>query len=635
MTPEERQAALLDAYLDALQADRNALPPPDLEPQMASQARMMIAALSTADLSSAQTSRMWAQVRTQVSKQAPANGRTVAPDFKPTEEEMMTSQPATRQQRRHAITLFSWGVAAAVTLVTLAIIALVSNRPPQPQLGAPLLQESASPSPFPTPTMSVPTATLNLPTPTMSLMAAFNWPSSRTMNVLILGIDQRGDEQGPFRTDTVIVANIDPISKAISLLSIPRDLWVNIPGYQQGRMNTANFIGDQAGYPGGGPALAMSAIQATLGIPIDRYVRLNFDVFTSLVNALAPEGVEVCPEQAIDDPNYPDDAYGTIALHFDAGCQRLDAERLLQYSRTRATEGGDFDRAARQQEVLQAIYDTLATEIGNAWPGLMIMQIPDLWDELMHSFDTNFTLDELIGLASIIEQIPQENIHSAVLDERYVQPGVTDDGASVLVLQPEPFIELRAQIFPAAAFYPEIEPLGVATLEIPEQPPQAILYALDGSTFQADSGDQIRRPLSSITLYSGEVIPAPDATPVDGWIQIERYNRASRWVPANQVEIVPLDLTSPEELRGLCVVQGSQGNGYDLRTMADQAAQFIGHVNYPNRMQVLGHMLGSDGAIWYLVEGDSGGIRIRGWAPAALFIAEDESCPPGAGSFMQ
>ncbi len=98
----------------------------------------------------------------------------------------------------------------------------------------------------------------------------------------------------------------------------------------------------------------------TLGIPIDKYVLINFDVFTTVVNLIAPNGVEVCPTQEIDDPNYPDAGYGFIHVHFNAGCQRLDAEHLLQYARTRHTQNSDFDRAMRQQEVIKAVRDEVA-----------------------------------------------------------------------------------------------------------------------------------------------------------------------------------------------------------------------------------------------------------------------------------
>ena len=96
---------------------------------------------------------------------------------------------------------------------------------------------------------------------------------TRTVTVLVMGIDQRRNaaEQGPYRTDTMIVFSLDPLTRRAAMLSIPRDLWVTIPDYGAGRtsnrINTANMFGDAYGYPGGGPALAMNTVQLNLGIP--------------------------------------------------------------------------------------------------------------------------------------------------------------------------------------------------------------------------------------------------------------------------------------------------------------------------------------------------------------------------------
>src|SRR5690606_30867627 len=118
------------------------------------------------------------------------------------------------------------------------------------------------------------------------------------------------------------------------------------------------------------------------------------------------------------DPAYPDAGYGTIHVHFDPGCQMLDAEHLLQYARTRHTEGSDFDRARRQQEVLKAMQAQLVSlgGIGN-----FITQAPALWDELTGSFNTNLSLEQIISLGSLIQSIPRENIQTGVIDNLYVQ----------------------------------------------------------------------------------------------------------------------------------------------------------------------------------------------------------------------
>ncbi len=90
------------------------------------------------------------------------------------------------------------------------------------------------------------------------------WEGTERVNVLVMGIDQREQEQGPWRTDTMLVLTIDPVTLTGGMLSIPRDLWVPIPGYEEGRINTAHYLGDVYDYPGGGPALAAKTVQVDL-----------------------------------------------------------------------------------------------------------------------------------------------------------------------------------------------------------------------------------------------------------------------------------------------------------------------------------------------------------------------------------
>lgn len=273
------------------------------------------------------------------------------------------------------------------------------------------------------------------PAPTIDPLKDYQWNDPRQVRILLLGIDQRRgfneEDDKYFRTDTMMVVNIDPVRKTVGILSIPRDLWVDIPdGGPPGRINTANSRGDSGGYPGGGPALAVQTVQSNLGLRVDNYLLVNFDVFTTVVNTLAPNGVEICVRETIDDPKYPDAGYGTIHVHFDTGCQALDAERLLQYARTRATQGSDFDRARRQQEVLKAVQSQFVSlgGIGN-----FIAQAPALWNELTDSFRTNLTLEQIISLGTLVQSIPRENIHTGVIDNLYVQFAKTAQGDDILI----------------------------------------------------------------------------------------------------------------------------------------------------------------------------------------------------------
>lgn len=306
---------------------------------------------------------------------------------------------------------------------------------------APAVIQAATPAPGET----VVTPTVG-PTATLDPAADYTWDDPRRFTVLLMGIDQRKavEEKGPFRTDTMIVISVDPVRKTAGVLSIPRDLWVKIPGYNQGRINTANSLGDSNAYPGGGPALAAETVRQNLGISIDKYIRINFDVFTAVVNTLAPDGVEICVPEVIDDPNYPDAGYGFIHVHFDAGCQVLDAEKLLQYARTRNTNASDFDRARRQQQVLQAMREKVLSVGGIT---NFIGQAPALWQELSDSFVTNLTLDEIISLGTLVQEIPREKIQFGVIDNLYVDLATTNTGDQVLIPRTGAIRFLIQQVF--------------------------------------------------------------------------------------------------------------------------------------------------------------------------------------------
>lgn len=261
------------------------------------------------------------------------------------------------------------------------------------------------------------------------------WEDPRRITVLLMGIDQRsaveGEEDGPFRTDTMIVVQIDPVRERIGVLSIPRDLWVDIPGFQAGRITTANYLGDGAELPQGGPGLAMETVRRNLGVSVDHYIRINFNVFTSIVDTIAPDGVEVCVDEQIIDENYPDEGYGTIRVQFDPGCEDMNAERLLQYARTRATEGSDFDRNQRQQQVLQAVQREVLSAGGIL---NFIGAIPTLYDDLRVNYVTSLDLDDILSLARLVSGISQDAISFGAIGIDDVTFDNTADGSQQILL---------------------------------------------------------------------------------------------------------------------------------------------------------------------------------------------------------
>jgi LCP family protein required for cell wall assembly len=256
--------------------------------------------------------------------------------------------------------------------------------------------------------------------------------SGGKINILLMGIDQRRYEEGPWRTDTMILITIDPITKRAALLSIPRDLWVEIPDYSAyDRINTAHFRGDADQYPGGGgPALAMKTVQANFGVPVNYFVRVNFYAFISLINQIGCVPIHV--DQAIDDPTYPaSEGSGYDPFHIEAGDYCMDGETLLKYARTRATFGSDFDRAARQQQVIEAVREHILST--GQLPNL-ITQAPALYTTVADGVATNLTLQQIAELALLGSEIPRDKICSMVITGEYIQSLETlADNSQVLI----------------------------------------------------------------------------------------------------------------------------------------------------------------------------------------------------------
>lgn len=373
------------------------------------------------------------------------------------------------------------------------------------------------------------------PTATLDPLAVYTWDDPRRVNILLLGIDQRGGviEEGGYRTDTIMVVSIDPVRKTVGMLSIPRDLWVAIPGFQYGRINTANALGDDNAYPGGGPALAARTVTENLGISIDNTIRINFDVFTSVVNLVAPTGVEVCPTEIIDDPDYPDAGYGTIYVHFDPGCQRLDAERLLQYARTRATEGSDFDRARRQQEVIKAVREEVLSAGGVI---NFITRIPDLWSELSSSYQTDLTLEEVISLGVLAQDIETADIHTGVIDNLYVNLTTTATGDQVLTPRYGAIRTLIQQVFEPQ------EELTLSELRTRAEGEAATIVVFNNTSVTGLAG-QTRDWLTSqgVTITNVGNTSTPDGAPTTirvyrDAIWTGRYLAALMGLPPEQVQ---------------------------------------------------------------------------------------------------
>jgi len=262
-----------------------------------------------------------------------------------------------------------------------------------------------------TPTLQDPLATgviTNTQIPE-STPAPVVWDGASRVTVLVMGLDYRDWErnEGPPRTDTMILFTIDPLTKTAGMLNVPRDLWVNIPGFDYAKINTAYPLGVAWQYPdGGGPGLAMATLEGLLGVPIDYYAIIDFLAFERFINEIGGVEIDVPAEIKVD----PIGPGNTVILQ--PGKQTLDGPVSLAYARARYTEGGDFDRAGRQQQVVLAIRNKIISL--NMLPTLAA-KAPTLYNDLSSGIKTNLTLEQAISLAWLALDVGDENIKRGVI----------------------------------------------------------------------------------------------------------------------------------------------------------------------------------------------------------------------------
>lgn len=230
------------------------------------------------------------------------------------------------------------------------------------------------------------------------------------VNILLLGIDQRPNEPGPSRSDTIILVSIDPANDTAAMLSIPRDLWVMIPGYGESRINVAHFVGDSQHRPGGGVGLAKETVSQVLGVPVHYYVAVDFVGFERLIDAIGGVAIHVNPPVA----------------SFAAGSQHMDGATALRFARTRS-QGSDFDRVARQQQLLMAAADRVRSQDIPLSAAMRILRLAD------DTVRTDLSLQEMLALASIARRIDQGDIRRAMIDSSMTTMVVTPQGWMVEV----------------------------------------------------------------------------------------------------------------------------------------------------------------------------------------------------------
>ncbi len=327
------------------------------------------------------------------------------------------------------------------------------------------------------------------------------WDGASRVTVLVMGLDYNDWRagEGPPRTDTMILLTVDPLSNTAGMLSIPRDLWVSIPGFDYGKINTAYQLGESFKVPGGGPALAMSTVEHLIGVPIQYYAQIDFNVFVQFIDEI--HGVKFTVPEEIYVDIYDDDK-GKIRIK--PGLQVLPGAHALAYARARNTEGADFDRAQRQQQVIMAIRarvmepKTLAELIQNA---------PTLYNQFSSGINTNLNLDEVMKLGWLVMQIPYNQIYKGIISEKQINFGKSPDGLDVLKPLPDQIRLLRDEIFaPSGSISPIISSDEDPQTLMAEEAAQIII--LNG-TFTVGLASQTSEYLQSL---GADVIGTNDAS---------------------------------------------------------------------------------------------------------------------------
>jgi len=279
--------------------------------------------------------------------------------------------------------------------------------------------------------------------------------SGPRINILLLGSDTdekftNADGSHTYLAQSDIVVTIDPATKSVGMLSIPRDFWIPIPGGGMHKLDEAYALGGTAigsgAYSPGGVALSRLTIFQDFGIPINYYAWVGLDGFVKVINTVG--GVDVDVLHPITDDNYPDDVgnktgdiFAYKRLYIPPGPQHLSGPEALEYVRSRHADlVGDFGRSARQQQVLSA----LKTKLNN--PDI-VGKLPEIATDLNGYVKTDMQLTDVFKLMNFARSLNTNSINRVILGPTYSADGTTPDGQSVVFPDCGKIVPVIAQMF--------------------------------------------------------------------------------------------------------------------------------------------------------------------------------------------
>ena len=268
-------------------------------------------------------------------------------------------------------------------------------------------------------------------------------------NVLILGLDRRSYDKTGGLTDTMLVLSVGKDDSSIVMISLPRDLWVKAPSGTYSKINAVYAIN--------GRDEAVEVVEDVLGFPIHYYAVVDFKAFEKVIDILG--GIEVDVEKSFDDYYYPVEGMESAEpeelrykhLHFDAGLQKMDSPTALEFSRSRKgsnDEGTDFARAKRQQRVIKAIWDKVASLETLGSPS----KVKELYDTYKDYVETNVGLGEAQRLYEVGRSVGFNKIKSFVLDDRSTE----DNGGLLYVPEDRSLYGGAYVLIPKAGDYSQI-----------------------------------------------------------------------------------------------------------------------------------------------------------------------------------
>jgi LCP family protein required for cell wall assembly len=373
--------------------------------------------------------------------------------------------------------------------------------------------------------------------------AAFpDWGKQERVNILLLGLDTR--VPGDSRSDTMILVSVDPAAKTATLISIPRDLWITIPGFGENRINAAYQFGETNKVAGGGPGLAMQTVEQNFGVPVHYFAQVDFEGFRGIVDALG--GVTVDVQRPLIDNEYPSETGSAYQrIYIPMGLQHMDGRTALQYVRSRHADS-DLGRNERQQGMLLALREQ-GTQIS------VLGKIDAVLGQLKGAVRTDLSFTQVGSLAKLAQGIPRDKVQQLSIGDEMVSDQ-NMNGADVLVPRWEVIRPAIQAITGGAAQQAETATVAVMNgtdtaglaRNTAEKLRNAGFTVPDSAVGNPADGGGGRYPQTRILDYSGGQKPATLRRLLDVLkLTADRVQRAANGPPGVDLEVLIGDDFTP------------------------------------------------------------------------------------------